>query len=326
MDIIDEVKKISENAITKKKVSKKEAEFIANIPNDELLSLFYGSNKIRKYFRKNDIHLCSIVNAKSGNCTEDCKFCAQSGRYNTNVKTYSMLSTDKILEIAKSAEKKQAKSIGIVTSGEGKLTERDKNTILEALNLIGKETKLRRCASLGFQSKQSLSEMKKAGLKRYHHNIETSKNFFKKICTTHTYDEKVETIKNAKELGLEVCSGGIFGLGENFSDRIEMAFELKELDVDAIPLNFLIPIVGTPFENNKILSPQEILKIIALFRFILPDKEIKVCAGRTTALKTYQPFIFYAGADSIMIGNYLTISGNEPMDDIKMLDTMGLEY
>jgi len=181
------------------------------------------------------------------------------------------------------------------------------------------------CATLGALTGEEMVALKEAGIKRFHHNLETAEAYFPRICTTHTYQDRVEQVKLAKVIGLSTCSGGIFGIGESIENRVSLAFEIMALDVDSIPINFLMPVQGTPLSDASPISPAEALKIIALFRFLMPDKEIRVCGGRTTALRDLHPLIFAAGANGMMIGNYLTKSGREPGKDLLMLRDLGLE-
>lgn len=323
-DISKKIIKLTDQIIETKQISQKQADFLTKISNRDSYALFFGATRLRNYFRKPEPSLCAIVNAKSGNCSEDCKYCAQSAHYKTGVTCFSFIGKEKILESVKKAESIKAQRLGIVTSGEGILDKKEIEGIKDALIDMKKISSLERCASLGIMSFEYLLELKNAGLERFHHNLETSKSFFPKICTTHSYEARLNTIKNAKKAGLFVCSGGIFGLGEDFSQRLELAFELKNLDVDSIPLNFLCAIKGTPLEGQKPLKPLEILKIISICRFILPDKELKVCAGRQSLLGTLEAMIYYAGADGMMVGDYLTIKGGDVLKDNKMLEDLGL--
>ncbi len=316
---------ITEKVIKGTQIDKSEAYFLSNITVPEVYKLFSSANSIRDYFRGDFIDLCSIINAKSGACPEDCSYCSQSAHYNTKVDVYSLISIDKIIERAKSAKKNGARRFCIVTSGRNIENTEEIKTIAECVSKIN-DLGLLPCATLGMLGKEELGLLKKAGLNRYHHNLETSEAFFPEICTTHTYREKVMTIKKAKELGLSVCSGGIFGLGEGWEERIEMAFALKELEVDSVPINFLNPVSGTPLEGKGYLNPIEALKIIAIYRFILPDKEIRICGGRNLALRTLQPLVFISGADSLLIGNYLTTSGRNPEDDHRTMEDLGLKW
>ena len=274
---------------------------------------------------KKKVKLCSIINAKSGKCPENCAFCAQSKHHKTGVDIFPLLSPEKILEVAMKAEKNGSHRFSIVTSGTSVSSEKDKKKILEAVRLIKENTSLECCGSLGIIDEKFMQDLKEAGLSGYHHNLETAESFFSSICSTHNYEDDVNTVKAAKKFGFYVCSGGIFGLGENWEQRLEMAYTLKELDIDSAALNFLNPIQGTRLENNDFLTPLECLKIIALYRFILFDKDIRICGGREFNLKQLQPLIFPAGANGLMIGNYLTTKGRSVEHDFEMIKELDME-
>ena len=269
------------------------------------------------------IDLCSVVNAKSGKCSEDCKYCAQSAHYKTDLECYPLIKAEDIYSSALKAVDAGINNFGIVTSGPG-LTEQDLDQICEAVEKISRNGIISPCASLGRLTSKQFNKLKAAGLKRYHHNLETSERFYPEICTTHTWKERVETVFLAKEAGFDVCSGGLFGLGENWEDRIDLAITLKELDVNCVPINFLNAIPGTPMDVQEKLTPDEALKIVALFRYILPNKTIRVCGGRPTILKERQNEMYHAGANAIMTGDYLTSYGISPELDIKMISELGL--
>jgi biotin synthase len=294
-----------------------------NAEGADLWDLFAAACRVREHFRGSTVDICSIVNAKSGACSENCSYCAQSVHHSTNAPVYPLISVDRMAEAAKSAKKNGAKRFCIVTSGRGIDSRDDLENIAKGVKRV-QEAGLSPCATLGTLTRDQLSYLRDAGLQRYHHNIETSRGYFPRICTTHTFDERLEVLRNASSLGLSACSGGILGMGESMEDRIMMAFTLRELDVDSVPLNFLMPITGTPLENVIAITPLEALHAIALFRLILPKKEIRVCAGRGTALGQLHPLIFAAGADGFMIGNYLTTSGLKPEDDLRMIQQLGL--
>ncbi|MFH1305603.1 MAG: biotin synthase BioB [Candidatus Omnitrophota bacterium] len=262
----------------------------------------------------NRVELCSVINAKSGRCGEDCKFCAQSAHHHAEVSEYPLKSAEEILKAAREAEKNGAEKFGIVTSGRA-LTSDEVKTVAGAISRITKEVGIAPCASLGALSRESFMILKEAGLTRYHHNIETSRRFYPSVVSTHDYDERLNTVRNAKEAGLEVCSGGIFGLGETWQDRIDMAEQLQELGVDAVPLNFLVPVKGTPMENASGVTSAEAVRIIALFRIVLKRAVIKVAAGRESVLRDFQGMMFAAGANGMMIGGYLTVAGRPVADD-----------
>lgn len=304
-------------------IDKERALILSKLEGTDVFELFALSNTVRINFRGNKVDLCSIVNARSGACPEDCSFCAQSSHSQANITIYTLISKDKILEAAFSAKERGVKRFCIVTSGR-KASGRDLKQICAFISEI-KNLGLLPCATLGMLNTSEFKELKAAGLHRYHHNLETSEAFFKDICTTHTYREKIKTIEAAKSLGLSICSGGIFGLGESWEDRIDMAFALKDLEVDSVPINFLTPIHGTPLGSRELLNPLEALKIITIYRLILPECEIRICGGRPNTLRDLNSYIFMAGADGLLIGNYLTTHGRSQEDDLQMIKDLGLE-
>lgn len=283
-----------------------------------LPELIVKANKVRKQFAKDGVELCNILNAKSGMCSEDCKFCAQSGRHKAGVQAYPLKSRVEMLDAALRAKEMGAERFDIVTSGD-KLSKDDFCKIVDVINEITKKIKIKMCASLGSLGFNEFTLLKEAGLTRYHHNIETSPRFFKKIVSTHTFEDRLKTIKAAKRVGLEVCSGGIIGMGETMDDRIQMALILKRLKVDSVPLNILVPIAGTPLGERQILSCEEAIRTIAIFRIILKDKIIKIAAGRESVLKDFQALGFVAGANGMLIGGYLTIRGRSIEEDLKLV-------
>ena len=274
----------------------------------------------KKKFCDNNFDICSIINAKSGKCSENCKFCAQSAHYKTNIKEYSLLDTNSIFNVAKHNWNKKVKRFSIVTSGR-KLTDEEIDLVCKTYEKIKKECNIMLCASMGLLTKQQFIKLKKSGVSRYHCNLETSRNFFHNICTTHTYDDKINAINIAKKVGFEICSGGIFGMGETFQDRIDMFFELYNLGIKSVPINILNPIKNTPFENNKILSQEEVLRTVAIARFILPDAFIRLAGGRFL-FKDKGVSLFSSGANATITGDMLTTCGtsiNEDFDTIKKL-------
>lgn len=299
-------------------------EDIVRLLEIDLYDLLYIANRTREKYCGDKIKFCSIVNAKSGRCGEDCKFCAQSGHFNAKVPEYDLKNPEEILSAAQSAEKNGAKRFGIVTSGNRINSENDWRKVYEAINLIKCKTSLIVDASLGCLDLDRARLLKKAGLTRYHHNLETSPRHFPRVCTTHNFTDRLNTAKIVKNAGLELCCGGLFGIGETWDDRIEFAFILKELGPDSIPLNFLYPVPGTPMEGAKLLRPQEILRIIAIFRIVLRDKDISICGGREHNLRSLQSWMFYAGANATMLGNYLTTMGNSPENDLQMVRDLSL--
>ncbi len=269
------------------------------------------------------VDACSIINARSGNCPEDCAFCAQSAHHGTQVNTYPLLPADAVTEAANRAFEKGVRRFCIVTSGRGINSDKELSSIARMVERV-RETGFLPCATLGTLSAPQLRTLKEAGLNRYHHNLETSKKFFPRICSTHTFDERVETLLAAKDAGLSTCSGGIFGMGEDLNDRAEMASQLARLGIDSVPVNFLMPIAGTPLGNADFMTPFEALKSIALLRHILPEKEIRVCGGRLTSLRELHPMIFMAGANGLLMGDYLTTNGRDFADDLRMIEDLGM--
>lgn len=300
------------------------AQGLLEIEDNLIPLLFHGACLIRDHYNGHGIKLCAIVNAKSGRCPEDCAFCAQSAHHKTRIDAYPLMEPQQILHKAQEAEAMEARRFSIVTSGKTP-TEKELEQIAQAIRLIKEKTGLALCASLGMMAQGTAHQLKEAGLTRYHHNLETAPSFFPHICTTHRYEDDLNTLQSAKEAGLEVCSGGIFGLGESPQQRLELAFTLKEMAVDSIPLNFLNPIPGTPLEGTQSLTPLEILKSVALFRLILPDRDIRICGGREFGLRDLHPLVFWAGANGIMIGNYLTTQGRDYRTDLRMIQDLKLE-
>ena len=293
--------------------------FLLTTPLEELQA---GAALIQKNFCGNHINLCSIINGKSGRCSEDCKYCAQSARHKTGVDEYDFLPTEKILEVALANENAGVNRFSIVTSGralDGKNFER----AIEAYKILRANLKIDLCASHGILNAEQLKRLRATGVTSYHHNLETSRRFFPHICTSHTYDDRIKTIKLAQEVGLEVCSGGIIGMGENWQDRIDLAFELAALNIQSIPINVLMAIKGTVLENLKPLAPEEILRTIAIFRYINPTANIRLAAGRKFLPDCGASALLH-GASASITGNMLTTSSNNINDDMKLLAKLGL--
>jgi len=295
---------------------------LTEIPDNSIDELAAIANSVRSEFSAEKIDLCSIINARSGKCSEDCKFCTQSAHNKTEPPVYPMKTADEIVRAAKRAQDAGAHRFCIVTSGAG-LSDKDFKIALEAIAKIKKETALFRCASLGKLTKERAQLLKEAGLNRYHHNLETARSFFAEICTTHSYDEKIQTIKYLQEAGIEVCSGGILNLGESPTQRIELAFELKELDPVSVPINFLNPRPNTPLANRKKISANEAAKYLAIFRLILPKAYIRLAGGRAETFAGNMELPFKAGVNALLIGDLLTTKGPQACKDINLLKSMG---
>ncbi len=291
----------------------------------DLYQLFAEAGRIREHFVGSAVTLCSIINAKSGKCPENCAFCAQSAHHATTVASYDLVEEDEMVACAKMAESNGASCYGIITSGTGISPGAELDRICATLRRIREEAGILPSCSLGIMNFETAQILKEAGMVTYHHNLETARSFFPNICTTHDYEEDVATVRAAKRAGLKVCSGGIFGLGESFQQRVEMAMTLRELEVDSIPVNFLDPVEGTRLEHANFLTPLECLRTIAVYRFLLPDRQIKVCGGRERNLRELQSWIFLAGASGMMTGNYLTKSGRDPEVDLRLISDLGLE-
>ncbi|MGL5642330.1 MAG: biotin synthase BioB, partial [Paraclostridium sp.] len=266
---------------------------------------------------------CSIVNGKSGKCSEDCKFCSQSAFHKTNIDIYPLLSQEQFVNDAKYHFEKGVKRYSIVTSGR-KLESKDLKNVCKSYRSIKNEVGIKVCASHGLLDKDELKQLKLSGVERYHNNLETSRNFFNKICTTHTYEDKIKTIKAAQNVGLEVCSGGIIGLGESEIDRIDMAFELRDLNIKSIPINVLNYIEGTNIKLERPITEEAFLKTIAIFRFINPNSYIRLAGGRNL-LTNYGKLAFEGGANATITGDLLTTCGNNIDNDIKMIRELGFD-
>jgi biotin synthase len=316
------LEKILKSAISGDNLSFEDALFLTGTGDSSMADLFAAASKIKRLCSENQIDLCSIINAKSGACPEDCAYCSQSSRSRTDAPVYPLLDEEAILARAEEAGKSRVKRFCIVTSGRRV----SKNEIMRIGKAVDKIRKagLLPCATLGLLDYEDLKFLKESGLERYHHNLETSERYFPHVCSTHSYADKLRTIDAVKRAGLSLCSGGIFGMAETWHDRIDMAFLLREIGADSIPINYLTPIKGTPLGEMEPLGPIEALKIISIFRFILPEKQIRVCGGRIQTLGELNPLIFSAGADGLLVGNYLTTLGRDINHDVDLIHELGL--
>ena len=281
------------------------------------------AKSIREQLCGNVFDLCSIINGKSGACSENCKYCAQSAHYSTRVETYPLLDAEVFIKDAKEHKAEGVLRYSIVTSGK-RLSKKEVEDVAKIYKRMREECEIKLCASHGLLDEEDFTKLKEAGIVRYHNNLETSRNYFASICTTHTYEDKIKTIKAAQRVGLEVCSGGLFGIGETMEDRIDMAFELREMGVTSIPINVLVPIPGTPMEKMLPITEEEVLKSIAIYRFIHPTAFIRLAGGRMY-LTDNGRLAFEGGANATITGNLLTTCGNTIQDDLKMLKTLGFE-
>lgn len=320
---MDELKTLKDKVLQGGEITEEEATRLYSIGSKRPLPFMAYASEIREHFKGKKVSLCAIVNAKSGLCAEDCRFCAQSAHHNTDIERYPLITKDEMVDKARQAKMEGAHFFGIVTSGTSIESDEELREIeraIKEINALG----IRPCASLGMIGDNRVAKLKEAGLLRYHHNLETARSFFSNICTTHDYDKDIETIKAAKRVGLSVCCGGIIGLGETMEQRMELAFTLRGMEVDSVPINILNPIPGTPFESIEPLQPMEVLITIAIYRFILPDKDIRLCGGKERSLRQLLPMGIIAGANALMIGNYLTTMGRDAALNIEMIRDLGL--
>jgi biotin synthase len=305
------IARLAERVLGGELLDRSDAAYLTTVSGDDVYDLFYWANKIRIALLGRDVKFCAIVAAKVGGCSEDCKFCAQSEHYRTAVGDQSTLTDEQVLDSAAHAAEVGADSFGIVNAGRGPTRRELEDWLQPLMTKIATEGKTRACATLGALTPETAKFLYDCGIRRINHNIETSERHYPSIVSTHPFAERINTLRVAKEAGLSLCSGGIFGMGEVWEDRLDMMFTLREIGVDVMPINFLNAIHGTPLEGQPMLHPMESLKIIAICRFVLRD---------------LQSWIFFAGADSTMIGNYLTTYGRKPEMDHQMVMDLGLMW
>lgn len=315
------VQEIQESILAGGRIDKQTA--LALLDTDRA-ELYQAADTIRRHFRGNHFALCSIINAKSGNCSENCRFCAQSARHHTGITTYTRIADEDALAMTAHNEEHGVHRISLVTSGRNLSTQ----TATELARLYGQMvtvTTMSFCASAGLLDEEAAQVLHEAGVSRYHCNLEASRKFFPEVCTTHTWDEKVETLTVARRMGMSLCSGGIIGMGESMEDRLDLAFELRELAIKSIPINILTPIEGTPLAQLSSLSREDVLTTVALFRFINPDAVIRMAGGRQQ-LGDDQYQCFAAGANGAIVGDYLTTTGSTVAEDLQHLANMGFTF
>ena len=322
--IDNKIAAIASDVLAGKSIDTRTILYLLELSGDDRYDLFYWANRIRLQFVGSQISLCAIVSGRTGRCSQDCRFCAQSGHYNTNV-TPNVMTAGQIIEAADKAAACGAHCFGIVSSGRA-IDDAEIDRLSPAITYIAQNKQLSCCASFGCINYKQARRLYALGVRRYNHNLETSRKFFPSIVTTHSYDDRVATVQAVKQAGMQVCCGGIIGLGESLYDRAELAVTLRELAVDSVPLNFLNPIAGTPLaeKKNDPVKPLEALQTIAAYRFAMPKTQIKIAGGRQNCLRDLQSWIFYAGANSTMIGNYLTTTGRNPELDHQMLRDLEL--
>jgi biotin synthase len=296
---------------------------VAALPLDELPDLIALAHRVRLEYCGPEVELESLINAKSGACPEDCAFCSQSVRFHTGVDVYAFLDLDEVLEAARATRMAGATQFCIVVAVRGP-EERLLRKVIDAVDAVHDETGLEVACSLGLLTRDQADRLAAAGVRRYNHNLETCRELYPSICTTHTWDDRVETARFAKDAGMELCSGGILGMGETLEQRIDFAFELAALDPCEVPINLLDPRPGTPLADRQLLSPREALQAIALFRLVLPRAWLRLAGGRERVLGELQSMGMLAGANALIIGNYLTTTGRSAEDDHALLDALGM--
>jgi biotin synthase len=290
---------------------------------DEIMGIVGRAWEVRRENFGDSTDMCSLVNAKSGGCAEDCGFCAQSRYAEADTPMHAMMEPEQILEHAKAAEAAGAHRFCMVTQGQG-LSKRDFEKVLAGARLVAEHTNLKRCASIGHMSVERAGRLREAGIQRVHHNVESARSYYPEVSTTVRYEGRVRTIRAVKEAGLETCVGGILNLGESPRQRVEMAFELSEIEPDSVPINLLNPRPGTKFADRPLMDPWEVVKWVAIFRLIIPGALFRLCGGRVENLGELQPLAVKAGLNGVMMGNFLTTLGAEPEEDRGMFEELGL--
>jgi len=314
---------LADKALAGERLSKEEALSVLLADDDEVLPLLQAAFQVRKHYYGKKVKLNMIINAKSGLCPEDCGYCSQSIVSTAPIEKYTLLDKETLLAGAREAMNRKAGTYCIVASGRGP-TEKELDQVVEAVKEIRATMPLKICACLGILNEQQSARLAEAGVHRYNHNLNTSRDNYAQITTTHTYDQRVETVEKVKQSGMSPCSGVIIGMGETDEEIVEMAYALRELDADSIPINFLNAIPGTPLEHYGRTPALKALKVLALFRFLCPTKEIRVAGGREVNLRTLQPLSLYA-ANSVFVGDYLTTEGQDVTADHQMIEDLGFE-
>ncbi|MDR0765350.1 MAG: biotin synthase BioB [Odoribacteraceae bacterium] len=318
------IEKLKQRVIRREgEISREEALELSLVTGKE--KLYAAADEIRATFRGNELDTCSIVNARSGRCSEDCKWCAQSAFHATGIATYPVKSRDEVLAVARDNDDRKVHRFSLVTSGR-RVDKNEMKAFCDMYRDIKEKTGLKLCASMGLLGREELLMLKEAGVVRYECNLETASSFFPSLCSTHTTAEKKRTLRLAKEVGLEICSGGIIGMGESMEQRVELAIELRELDVKSVPVNLLDPVKGTALENRPSLDDEEILTTIALFRFILPDAFIRFAGGRRRMSRELQQRALRAGINASLVGGLLTTAGTDVAADHEMFTKAGYKY
>ncbi|MEA2069525.1 MAG: biotin synthase BioB, partial [Verrucomicrobiota bacterium] len=312
------LQQLIENAIAGNGCSAEEA--IGLLRRDEG-ELFAGATQIREAHFGKTVQLCAIINAKSGKCDMDCAFCSQSGHASTEIEEYPFIPPAELARRIEATIENHDCRCSVVTSG-GKLSGKELRSLFQTAKTVGAAPL---CASLGRLSGEELTELKQAGITRFHHNLESSEAYYPEICSTQTWRQRLDTVKAAQAAGLDICSGGLFGLGETWEDRIDLALALRKLAVDSVPINFLYAHEGTALRDTPPMEAAEALRIIAAYRFLLPRATLRICGGRTHVLGDRQADLFAAGANGLMTGNYLTVGGSQYETDLAMIQHLGLQ-
>ncbi len=318
------VAQLGEAVLTGYQISMDDAMALTEVAIPDIPLLAAYANKIRHTFAGDGVDMCGIISARSGRCSQDCRFCAQSAHYLTSAPIYPLRERKEIIAAARQAQREGAKRVSLVTSGKGISQPSDFAAILSAIEAVIDATGLQVCANLGMISEAQCISLAKAGVKRYAHNLETSRRFYPSICTTHSYEERVATLTAAQAAGMELGSGGIIGMGETWQDRLELAFALRRFAPASVPINILVPIQGTPLAGMIPPLPLEVIKTFAVFRFILPETIIRPAGGRELNLRDFQGYLLLSGANGLIIGNYLTFSGRDTAADFRMVNDAGL--
>lgn len=317
---IDELKDLVLNGY---KISKEEASWLASY--SDIDALCDAADEISTKFVGRKVDSCSIVNARSGMCGEDCKWCAQATRFSTGCETYNFIDAEEVMQAAEHNQREGIHRFSLVTSGRT-ISDKDIPEFCDIYRQLASRTNLYLCASMGLLTREQLIMLKDAGVKRYHCNLETSEKVFPTLCTTHTTEDKKRTIRAAQEIGMAVCSGGIIGMGESMNDRIDLAFELRELNVDSVPINILNPIKGTPLQDTPLISEEEVIRTVAVFRFILPEKSLRFAGGRMRLSKEALRRIFRGGMNGALMGDMLTTISNQIADDKILFKETDMEF
>ncbi len=304
-------------------ITREEALSILQAPDEEVLSILAAGFRIRQRYFGRTVQLYFLMSAKSGLCPEDCHYCSQSKISDAEIPRYNMLKRDDLLEAARLASERGAKTYCLVISARGP-NEREMNAVEQIVPEIKQKYGLDICACLGLLNREQADRLKACGVDRVNHNLNTSETYYEEICTTHTYADRVQTLRHVRDAGMEMCSGGIIGMGERLEDIVSMAFDLRDLGVHSIPLNFLNAIEGTPLQSRDDLTPNACLKALAMFRFVNPDRELRISGGREIHLRSLQPLGLYV-ANSLFVGDYLTTKGQAPQADYDMIRDMGFE-